>query len=511
MEKEPRHWVEILAEKVVSEKKEPFIITSGMTTSGPLHAGTLCEFLFPSAIENYLKNEGHKTEFHFIADILDAFDSIPTNFSKYEKELSPYLGRPLSDIPDPLGCCNSFGEHFLNEAKEVMEEVGVHPILEKANDLYNQGKFDYYARLFLKNFEEAKKVVFESSLRQTLPKDWNPIMPICQNCGRVATTVVAESDESSYSYEDGRDVKYTKGCGYEGENKISDHKYKLTWRLHWPSWMDVFKTSIEGAGMDHHTKGGSWDTAVAAHKKLFKKEPPIGYKFGFVLLHGKKYSKSKGIGLGIKDILELVPPELVKYSLLRPDIQENKDIDPTGYNLMRLFDEFSVASKIDINSKEISRADRKKAIAFSLSTKRINWGASFADLLMYYQLYKDWGKVGEILNDKKGVGYLKPYIEKWIEEEFAPEEYSFSFKPTKISENQEAVLAFANRLKKDMKAVEIHNLVFEIAKENNIEANELFTSLYKALIGKEKGPRMGKLIEAVGTDKIKETLLGMIR
>lgn len=511
MEKEPRHWVEIIAEKVVSEKKEPFIITSGMTTSGPLHAGTLCEFLYPSAIKNYLVDGGHKAEFYFIADILDAFDSVPAVFSNYEKELSPHFGKPLSDVPDPLGGCNSFGEHFLNEAKEVMKEADVHPILEKVSDIYKKGKFDSYAKLFLENFEETKRAVFESSLRQNLPKDWNVLMPICSNCGRIATTIVTEFDENSYSYEDIRDVKYTKGCGYKGESKISDHTYKLTWRLHWPSWMDIFKTSIEGAGMDHHTKGGSWDTAVAVHKTLFKKEPPIGYKFGFVLLHGKKYSKSKGIGLGITDILELIPPELTKYSLLRPDIQENKDIDPTGYNLMRLFDEFLAASKIDLNSKEISRADRKKAIAFLLSTKKMRWSASFADLLMYYQLYKDWDKVGEILGDKEGAKYLKPYIEKWVEEEFAPDEYNFSLKPTKIKENLTAVSAFANKLKKDMKAIDIHNLVFEVAKENNIKADELFTSLYKALIGKEKGPRMGKLIEAVGVEKVKEILLGVVR
>ena len=41
------HWSEWLAERVISEKKEPFVITSGITTSGPAHLGTLCEFLFP--------------------------------------------------------------------------------------------------------------------------------------------------------------------------------------------------------------------------------------------------------------------------------------------------------------------------------------------------------------------------------------------------------------------------------------------------------------------------------
>jgi len=508
MEKEPRHWVELLTDRIVAEKEEPFIITSGITTSGSLHVGTLCEFLFSSAIEKYLKEKGYTTEFHFIADIFDAFDSVPINLIKYEKELTPHLGKPLCDVPDPEGCHSSYGEHFFSEAVDVMNVLDVHPKLERANQLYAEGRFDSLARFFLKNHEETKRVVAESSLKPELPSEWNALMPVCQNCGRIATTVVTEFDENSYSYKDVKDVGYTKGCGYEGENRLSEHRYKLTWRLHWPSWMEVFHTTVEGAGVDHHTKGGSWDTVLAVYNHLFKKEPPIGYKFGFILLKGKKYSKSKGIGLGVKDILELIPPELIKYALFKPDIQENKDIDPTGYNLMRLFEDYAYASTLDLSDKQLSRADRKKAIAFSLSTEKMRWRASFSDILMYKQLYGDWKKVGELLNDSEGVSYLQPYVEKWIEQEFAPEEYSFSFQPTKHGDVK-LLKEFALKLRDGMKAVEIHNLVFEFAREKGLQPEELFRQLYLALLNKEKGPRMGKLIEAIGVSKVRETLLAM--
>jgi lysyl-tRNA synthetase class 1 len=508
MEKEPRHWVEILSDRIVAEKEEPFIITSGITTSGSLHVGTLCEFLFSSAIEKYLKEKGYRTQFHFIADIFDAFDAVPLNLMKHEKQLTPHLGKPLCDVPDPVGCHSSYGEHFFSEAIDVMKVLEVSPKLGRANQLYSEGRFDSLAKFFLKNHEEAKRVVSESSLKQELPAEWNAIMPVCQNCGRIATTVVMDFDENSYSYKDMRDVKYTKGCGYEGENRLSDHKYKLTWRLHWPSWMEVFQTTVEGAGVDHHTRGGSWDTVLAVYKQLFKKEPPIGYKFGFILLKGKKYSKSKGIGLGVTDILELIPPELIKYTLFRPDIQENKDIDPTGYNLMRQFDDYMHASSLNLSSKELSRADRKKAIAFSLSTEKMRWKASFADILMYKQLYGKWEKVGELLHDSEGVQYLKPYVEKWIAEEFAPEEYSFSFQPTKQSDMR-LLKEFASKLRDGMSALDIHNLVFEFAREKEIKPEDLFTQLYKVLLNKEKGPRMGKLIEAIEVNKVKETLEGM--
>ena len=52
--KKSLHWSELLAQQIVSEKHEPYVISGGMTTSGPTHLGTVCEFLFPQAIVDSL-------------------------------------------------------------------------------------------------------------------------------------------------------------------------------------------------------------------------------------------------------------------------------------------------------------------------------------------------------------------------------------------------------------------------------------------------------------------------
>ena len=508
-----KHWSEILADRVIADKKPPFVVSSGITTSGPTHLGTLCEFLFPSAIVEELKEKGHGAEFYFIADIFDAFDSVPLSMAKHEKQLAPHLGKPLTDVPDPEGCHASFGEHFLSETMSIMEKFGVRPKIIRINEVYKEGKWDNYAMDFLERGDEAKRIVAESSLKKIEDMDdWSPIMPVCGNCGKIATTRVTAHGRDWYEYSCDRDVKYTKGCGFKGKNKISDHKYKITWRLHWPTWHDYFKTSCEGAGMDHHTRGGSWDTAVEIFRQFFKREPPVGYKYGFVLLQGKKYSKSKGIGMGVTDLLQLMPPELIKYALLRPDLQENKDIDPTGAKLMALYEDFqSVAKAAAQGHGELSRADHKKLIAFKLAAgEKINWRAPFADVLMCYQLYRDWKKVGEAVKDPEGAAYLAPFIEKWVEKDFAPDEYAFSFKPSKVEAGRDAIRTFAGKLKEGMPAVEIHNLVFEAAKGQGMQPAELFKLLYNALISKDRGPKMGKLIEAIGANKVRETLLAMV-
>jgi lysyl-tRNA synthetase class 1 len=507
---ENKHWVELLAQKIIEQKKPPFMITSGMTTSGPFHLGTLCEMLYPSTLHKYLTERGHKTRFIFFADILDAFDSVPSVFSKYEKELVPHLGKPLVDVPDPLSCCASLGDHFLKEALGVVKKFGLSPEIQRINEIYEKGYFDKFASIYLKDEPLARDVVFTSSLKQTLPAYWNPIMPICQNCGRIATTRVAQFDENSYSYVCDRDVGYTKGCGYSGANKLSGHKYKITWRLHWPSWMNIYApSSAEGAGVDHHTRGGSWDTVLEVHKRILHTEPPVPYKFGFILLQGKKYSKSKGIGMGVSEVIQLVPPEIIKYSLLRPDVQENKNFDPTGLNMLRLYEDYQGAADITTSIPvELSRADRKREMAFTLSTPKLNFKAKFLDVLLNYQLYKDWSVTGEKVKDPEGVAYLQPFIAKWLELQYAPEEYMFEFKPTQPQKHKDAVFAFMKRLSENMGPEDIHNQVFKTATEFSVPPGEFFSALYNTLISKDRGPRLGKLIHTIGVKKTQQTVLG---
>ncbi|MBI5159225.1 lysine--tRNA ligase [Candidatus Micrarchaeota archaeon] len=508
------HWAEQLAERIVSEKKEPFVIASGITTSGPTHLGTLCEFLFPAAIYDFLKRE-RKAEFVFVADIMDAFDSVPSAWEKYSSVLTPHLGKPLARVPDPEACHASFGEHFLADVEATMRAFGANPKILKADEMYAQGKYDAYAKLFFERLEEVKQIVFESSLKQELPKWWSPIMPICVQCGKIATTQVTSfkivGEDVEYSYSCDKNAKYVSGCGFKGSNKLSDHAYKITWRLDWPSRQDFLNAAAEGGGVDHFTRGGSWGTAKEIHSKIFGKSGPVPFKFGFILFQGKKYSKSKGIGMGVNDLLRLMPPELIKFALLRPDIQENVDFNPEPANLLRLFEEFAEASTLSarLNSKEsLSRAEKKRAIAFSLSASKIKWRAPFSDVLLYRQLY-DWKKVGELLNDAEGVNYLRGYADAWIKEGRVPEDYAFSLTPTepKTEGEKKLVLAFANALNSKMNALDIHNLVFSTAQQEAVPASELFKILYACLINKQKGPKMGKLVEAAGVEKIKRTLL----
>ncbi len=493
------HWSEQLADKVIAEKKEPYVVSSGMTTSGPAHFGTICEFLFPYTIGQMIKKRGKDVKVLMVADILDAFDNIPGPMEKYADILTPHLGKPLCDVPDPTGKSKSFGDYYLDEVRELMKKLEVEVQILRANDLYDKGEFDNWAKFYLKHEEQAKEMIQKSSSRQ-LPKSFSVLMPICEKCGKIATTTVTSHDEESYEYVCDKDVKYTKGCGFKGKNKISDHRYKIVWRLHWPAWKQVFGTSIEGAGVDHNTKGGSEDTCCMITKQLMKADYHIPYRYGFILLQGKKYSKSKGLGMGVTELLEYIPPEILKYTLLKPDLEENIDINPTPENLLKLIDDFEeIAKKED----GLIRADEKKKVAYELSISKIKWKIPFLDILLYSQLY-GWNETIKRLKDNEGIEYLKPYIENWVKSGFAPEDYRVEYKPQKA---EGKLRGFFESLDENLDALGIHNAVFEFAKANQIQPKEMFKQLYSLLIGKERGPRIGKLIFALGIKRIKKDLL----
>ena len=85
--KKSLHWSEQLAQDIIEKKNEPFVISGGLTTSGPTHLGTICELLFPQGIVDALRYLDKKAKYYFVADIYDAFDAGPSVFAKYKSNL----------------------------------------------------------------------------------------------------------------------------------------------------------------------------------------------------------------------------------------------------------------------------------------------------------------------------------------------------------------------------------------------------------------------------------------
>ncbi len=498
-----KHWVEQIAEEVIEKKKPPYCVGSGMTPSGSLHFGTLCEFLYPAKIRDMLVKKGKEAKFYFFADVLDAFDSVPVSMQQYEMQLAPHFGKPLAHVPDPTGKTKSFADLYLEELRTVMDKFRTDCEIVPATITYSSGKMDKYAKFFLENGKQIKEIVERSSGAEQ-KKDWSPIMPICKSCGKIATTRVLFHDGENYEYACDRDVKYTKGCGNKGKDSIYNHNYKIVWRLDWSARQDAYGISYEGAGVDHFTKGGSRDTLEVVFREMLKKEPSVGYKHGFILIEGKKYSKSKGRGIGISDVMKLLPPEVITFLLVRPDLEKNKDITPSKENMLRMVEEYEQSQGFaEKGFENLDRAERKRALAYFLSGKR-HWKAPFRDIMMYHSVHQNWSSAGKLLGDEDGVRYLTPYLEEWKKRDFIPDEFNFIYSPKKA---EGTVRELFSSLPENSNAEAIQNAIFNFAKTKGIAPVDFFKQVYLTLIGKERGPRLGKFMFALGIGKVKKDVL----
>jgi lysyl-tRNA synthetase class 1 len=166
---------------------------------------------------------------------------------------------------------------------------------------------------------------------------WHPFQVVCEQCGRIGTTEVTSYDGKEVEYACRPNlVKWAKGCGNRGKMSPFDGRGKLPWKLEWVAKWQALGITIEGAGKDHTTKGGSRDVAGACFEQIFGGVPPLNIPYEFFLVGGAKMSSSKGIGasgarhgdlppardLPVPDALRTQPKSIVDFRLERRVLRE---------------------------------------------------------------------------------------------------------------------------------------------------------------------------------------------
>ena len=178
-----------------------------------------------------------------------------------------------------------------------------------------------------------------SSTRTT----WHPVQVICENCGKVGTTIVTKWDGERVYYEcrpRPRDLGARAAARPAGSSPFGG-RAKLAWNLEWAAQWSLFGVTIEPCGKDLATAGGSRDRSDAIAREVFEREPPINVPYEFLNIGGQKMSTSKGHGAAAHEIVEVVPPEQLRFLFLRPRPNSAIEFDPDGTDAIpRLFDEF---------------------------------------------------------------------------------------------------------------------------------------------------------------------------
>jgi len=303
----------------------PIVLKGGISPSGIPHLGNANEIVLPYFVAAVLRERGFEVRQVFTTDDRDPLRGLPRKLADLDGEivglgdvdagaLGQNLGKPYTDIPDPFGCCDSYGAHFSTLIAGIAEQLDVPMDVVSNTELYESGAFDDQTRLVLDREDLARETL--AGYQDKVDEDYVPFNPICSECGKITETVtsvdLSEGDDGAIHYrctdlEAGDDT--IEGCGHEGTATIRDGK--LPWRFEWVAQWAELGVDFEPFGKDHAE--GSWPSGVDIAETVFEMEPPLPMVYEWFTLDGEPFSSSSGHVVLVSEVLELIEPEVLRY------------------------------------------------------------------------------------------------------------------------------------------------------------------------------------------------------
>lgn len=517
------YWADKVAEEIInSGKYRPFLVDDMFTPSGFPHIGSLRGPIVHDLIYKALKDKNQNVRFTFVINDFDPIDGLPPSL---EAEFTKHMGLPLRNAPSPVEGFESFAAYFADDYKNSMKALGITPEFLSSWDMYHEGKFDEAIKLALDNADKIQDIYAEVSGSKKKEMGWLPLQVICENCGKVGTTRVFDWDGKTVAYKcEPELVKWAKGCDNEGRISPFGGNGKLPWKVDWPSHWMVIGVTIEGAGKDHSSAGGSRDIARELVKHVFKIEEPFNLPYEFFLIGGKKMASSKGLGLKARDLTELLPLELGRFLFCRADYKQQVNFDPNGtMAIPDLFDEYDrcFTEYVTNTNSDFARAFELSHIG-ELPQKEKILLPRFRDVANYIQqpsvdIHKKYSEVkGSKLNEteKNILDERIKYAKIWLEK-FAPDDVKITLSEKentfKLFDDQKKFLKKVIELiKEDSSPEDLQIKIFELTKEMKIAPKSAFQALYQTLIGKDFGPKAGAFIRQYDKDEIIKKLESVI-
>ncbi len=488
-------WLNNIVDEILAKHPEgEILIESGGSPSGTYHLGHMRELITCDAILLELRHRGRSARHIYFVDDLDVFRKVPSNVPQ---EWEAYLGLPLCDVPSPDGNDLSYADYFLNGLIESCRVLDIEVEFVRSHPKYRAGWFVPAIELCLENLTQIRSTLERISNRQ-LDESWSPIQVL--EDGRLKNRKFLKLNKQDktvdYVTPDGenRSVHYDKG------------EVKLDWRLDWPARWWMLNVSVEPFGREHASAGGSFDTGLQLMQDVFKADAPVPVPYDSIHMVGdtKKMSASKGTAISAMEGAQIMPPEVIRYFVLRSPLNRPINFDPVD-GLMRLMDEFA---ELTARSDRSNNEERLLQVSIK-ENKSVVSKVPFSHLVASYQAsLKDVEKTLEVIkrtehsqiaSDEADIikSELR-FIDSWLEKR-APEDVKFSLidksQLADFSEPQKEYMsqlaALIEKAPEDADGVWFHSAIYEFKDKVSLEPKQLFTTLYQVTIGKEAGPRAG--------------------
>jgi len=509
------------ADKIAAKFQGEQVVNDSKTPSGRVHVGSLRGVVVHDTIYRALKRAGKPVRFTYGIDDFDALDTVPKYLDR--EKFAPYLGAPLCNVPAPGEGATDYAKFYSQEFFEVFDYLGVKPEIYYLRDYYRQGKFNDHIDLFLKNAHLVREAYKEVSGGDRAD-NWYPFQPICEKCGKIATTEVTDYNGREVFYTCKPEATdYTEGCGHSGWMSPFDGNGKLPWKVEWVAKWQIVGVTIELAGKDHSQKGGSRDVANAICRKTYQKQPPFHAPYEFILVNGTKMSSSKGVGSSAKDIADLLPPELLRFLMLRTPPRTAINFAPNYETTTRLFRDYDTAidkyRQLVADDPDADLSKDLMALFYSqigddvatyepfdfstlislLQVPHLDVRAEIAKRTEAELTATDWATI-----DTR-IASAQHWLDNYADTEEKLVLYLDSL-PEQVSQIDATGVRYLVALADNLAAIEtwdgetLQTAIFTTTKELEIPPKAAFPAIYYAFLGKARGPKAGNLLSYLDKD-----------
>ncbi|MHA1155847.1 MAG: lysine--tRNA ligase [Candidatus Heimdallarchaeota archaeon] len=513
-------WIDKIALNVIERKdnlkgKHPELIRteSGLGASGFPHIGSFADASRAYGFKLALEDLGRKSEFIAFADDMDGLRKVPVGTPP---ELEEHLGKPVSQIPDPWGCHDSYGQHMSSLLIDSIKVAGIEVNPQSARNLYSSGKMAPQVKKVLSNAKRAGEIIKETTGQEKYIQVL-PYHAVCEKCRKIYTTKAISFDAKNGKVEDkcvGDEIRGKKleGCGHHGWADISKDDGKLTWKVEFAARWDLLQIDFEAFGKDIFESVTCNDTISS---EIFGYEPPTHARYEMFLdKGGSKISKSTGnvftpqtwFQYGSTQSLALLTYKRMTGSrtLSIEDIPVYmKEMDYLENVYFKRIKEGNAAKKRKLNGLfeyccHLKPPEKSSLqIPYSLLVNLVSVAPKVSRDEFLETRLQEYGylREGSTIEDVRD---RITFATNWVND-------FKSIKEKKIKLNKEQKVAL-KALIKNIEGLDdpdsIQSTIFETARASEIKPRDFFKLLYQILLNTDRGPKLGPYIHTIGVKHV---------
>jgi lysyl-tRNA synthetase class 1 len=520
-------WIDKLASTIIKREKdigrslELILVESGLGASGFPHIGSLGDAVRAYGVALAIKNLGYDSKLIAYSDDLDGLRKIPSGLPEW---LSEYIGKPVSNIPDPIRQCHdSYGAHMSSLLLDALDRLEINYKFLNAAKVYGNGMLTNQIDMILSHApnlgNKIEEIVGQSKYKESLP-----YFPICESCGRLyvahAEKYIREEKKVSYICNGTKlgnnDVK---GCGYTGEIPISAGKGKLAWKVEFAARWSALDIRFEAYGKDimDSVRVNDWVSDVVLHYAH-----PLHVKYEMFLdKGGKKISKSTGNVLTPQVWLRYGTPQsllLLLFKRITGTRQVGTDDIPTLMEEYDICEDIYFGKKKEDNEEKLVKtkglyeyvnhlntSDKPlQHVPYMLIVQQASFFSGADRIKKIFDRLVKYKVATELTSD------LEQKIQlacNWSDDHISTEKFDvvLTEKEKMIIRKILESLEIANS-ESNLDPEKIQQMIYETSKENEEQPRKIFKLMYKMLINADSGPRLGGYISDLGLNRIHSLL-----